>query len=98
VTAWLLKTLLVQCEPLHHLRVVLAGRPLQPSPNPADYNFLYQYHTLAPVTEQSEYIGYCRALGLPLSAEEIALFVQATEHKPGLFVELVENSQQTGGR
>jgi hypothetical protein len=37
-------------------------------------------------------------LGLPLSAEEIALFVQATEHKPGLFVELVENSQQTGGR
>ncbi len=88
VSAWLLHAFLVQVAPLAHIRVVLAGR----TPPPADaYNFLYHSHPLTPVTDPAEYARYCHHRGLALSAEEIADYIQLTDHTPGLFVELVNN-------
>ena len=95
VQLWLMNILLVQLASLPQVRVVVAGRTV-PDPS-GSYAPQCVSHKLTPVTDEAEYINYCREIGAQLPEETIPHFAQATQYQPGFFAELIFNHMGRGG-
>lgn len=87
VQTWLMNTFMVQLSPLHHVRVVVAGRSLPEAY--CSYATSCQSYKLSAVRQMGAYTMYCRTANLPLSEPQIEALAQVFRYTPGLFVEWV---------
>lgn len=87
VQEWLMRTLLVQLEPLQHFYIVVGGRDV-PEPS-GNYAMICQSHELRPVEEKEAYIRYCSEIESDLKEETICTLAHAQSYVPGAFVNIV---------
>lgn len=85
---WLMDMLLVQLQPLPHLRAVVSGRTLP------DASGAYALHCcsyeLRPVEDIAAYVRYCRAMGVNLSEELIHNGAKFCSFNPGRFANAIK--------
>ena len=87
VQIWLMDTLIVQLSRFPFIHVVIAGC-LLPDPH-GSYAACTQSYRLQPITEEQEYITFCRHLNISIAEQSVRDFAYACDYIPGLFVGLV---------
>jgi hypothetical protein len=85
IQAWLMKALLVSVSRLENVRVVVTGRSM-PQAHKC-YNDRCRDYKLQQVTEEEEYMAYCREIHAVIVEQSVRDLARFCNYTPGLFAE-----------